>query len=72
MPKVERREALTRPWHLLLAIDVLKAKHIIVSGHHGCSGVHAPLTGSYVGLADNWQRRVRDLGDKHENSLGDV
>lgn len=53
MPKIEHREALTRSWHLLFAIAVLKAKHIIVCDHYDCSGVHDPLTGSYVGLTDN-------------------
>ncbi len=57
---------------LQFAIDVLKVKHIIVCGHYGCSGVHAALTNSRVGLADNWLRHVRDVHDKHEKYLGNV
>ncbi|MEC5217010.1 carbonic anhydrase [Actimicrobium sp. GrIS 1.19] len=43
------------------AIDVLQVKHIMVSGHYGCSGVHAALTRRRVGLADNWLRHVQDV-----------
>jgi carbonic anhydrase len=57
---------------LQFAIDVLKVKHIIVCGHYGCGGVHAALTNTRVGLADNWLRHVRDVHDKHEKYLGNV
>ena len=36
---------------LQFAIDVLKIRHVIVCGHHGCSGVHAALTRRRIGLA---------------------
>ena len=57
---------------LQFAIDVLKIRHIIVCGHHGCSGVHAALTGRRIGLADNWLRHVQDVHQKHERYLGEV
>ncbi|MFC5509720.1 carbonate dehydratase [Massilia jejuensis] len=57
---------------LQFAIDVLKVKHVIVCGHYGCSGVHAALTGTRVGLADNWLGHVRDVRDKHGKYLGNV
>jgi len=57
---------------LQFAIDVLKVKHIIICGHYGCSGVHAALTNTRVGLADNWLGHVRDVRDKHGKYLGNV
>ena len=57
---------------LQFAIDVLKVKHIIICGHYGCSGVHAAMVNSRVGLADNWLRHVQDVNQKHEKYLGEV
>jgi carbonic anhydrase len=48
---------------------VLKVKHIMVVGHLGCGGVHAALTGSRVGLADNWILHVRDALNRHARLL---
>ena len=57
---------------LQFAVDVLKVRHVIVCGHHGCSGVHAALNRRRVGLADNWLRHVQDVHQKHERYLGEV
>ena len=57
---------------LQFAVDVLKVKHIIIVGHYGCKGVHAAMTGTRIGLVDNWLRHVQDVGQKHERYLGDV
>ncbi len=54
------------------AVDHLEVKHIIVVGHYGCSGVHAALSRSKVGLADNWLRHVQDVYDKHGTYLGEL
>lgn len=54
---------------LQFAVDVLKVRHVIVCGHYGCSGVHAVLHGSRLGLVDNWLQNVEDVRQKHETSL---
>jgi carbonic anhydrase len=51
------------------AVDLLKVEHILVVGHYGCSGVHASMTGTRVGLADNWLRHVGDVANKHASLL---
>ena len=57
---------------LQFAIDILKVKHVIVVGHFGCKGVHAAMTGTRVGLVDNWLRHVHDVHQKHERYMGTV
>jgi carbonic anhydrase len=54
------------------AVDLLKVEHILVVGHYGCSGVHASMTGTRVGLADNWLRHVGDVANKHAALLQGV
>lgn len=54
------------------AVDLLKVEHILVVGHYGCSGVHASLTGTRVGIADNWLRHVGDVAQKHADLLAKV
>ncbi len=56
------------------AIDRLKVQHVMVVGHYGCSGVHAAMMGTRVGVADNWLRHVQDVRNKHRvflDGLGD-
>lgn len=47
------------------AVAVLKVKHIIVCGHHGCSGVRAAMDNLKVGIATNWLRNIQDVQKKH-------
>jgi carbonic anhydrase len=54
------------------AVDLLKVEHILIVGHYGCSGVHASMTGTRVGLADNWLRHVGDVAYKHAALLADT
>ena len=51
------------------AVEVLKIKHIIVTGHYGCLGVHAALEEKRVGLADHWIAHVRAVFSRHEDLL---
>ena len=50
---------------LQYAVDVLRVRHVIVCGHHGCGGVAAALEGARHGLVDNWLRHVADVAQKH-------
>ncbi len=51
------------------AVDVLRVRHIIVTGHYDCGGVKAAVERRKYGLADNWLRHVQDVQQKHEEHL---
>ncbi|NLJ11870.1 carbonate dehydratase [Denitrificimonas caeni] len=51
------------------AVDVLKVKHILVTGHYGCGGVRAAMQDKQVGLTDAWLRGIRDLHYEHYEEL---
>jgi carbonic anhydrase len=50
------------------AIEVLKVKHLIVTGHYGCGGVLAAMENERHGMIDNWLRHIQDTA----NLYGDV
>jgi len=54
------------------AVDVLRVKHIMVVGHHGCSGVRAALRCDRVGLSDNWLRHIQDVASRHQTCLHSI
>src|SRR5438270_6739202 len=56
---------------LQFAVEILKVRHVIVTGHYGCSGVRAALRRDRLGLSDNWLRHVQDVRQKHEKTLQD-
>jgi carbonic anhydrase len=51
------------------AVEILKVRHVIVTGHYGCSGVGAVFRGDRIGLSDNWLRHVLDVRRKHQKAL---
>ena len=54
---------------LQYAVDALRVRHVIVCGHYGCGGVRAALSGTKLGLIDNWLRHVQDVHRKHAREL---
>jgi carbonic anhydrase len=51
------------------AVEVLRVRHVIVTGHYGCGGVGAVLRDEKLGLVDNWLRHVQDVRLKHQAQL---
>src|ERR671921_640540 len=45
---------------LQFAIEVLKVKHVIVTGHYGCGGVAAAVDDHRHGLIDHWLHPIRE------------
>jgi len=54
---------------LQFAVDVLRVRHVIVTGHYGCGGIRAALENARLGLVDNWLRHVQDVRERHEPLL---
>jgi carbonic anhydrase len=51
------------------AVDHLKVRHIIVTGHYGCAGVSAALNERRIGIADHWIAHVRSVLMRHEGII---
>lgn len=54
------------------AVNVLKVKHVIVSGHYGCGGVLAAMSNKQFGLIDNWLRHIKDVYRLHMDELDSI
>lgn len=57
---------------LAYAVQVLKVKHIIVTGHYGCGGVAAAMENESVGLIDHWLRNIRDVYYHQQAEFTDI
>ncbi|MGB0836038.1 MAG: carbonate dehydratase [Psychrobium sp.] len=51
------------------AVEVLKVKHIIVTGHYNCGGINSAMNNAKFGLVDNWLRHIKDVQHKHSEHL---
>ena len=51
------------------AVNVLKVRHVIVTGHYGCGGVIAAMSNKEFGLIDNWLRPIKDVYRIHAEQL---
>ncbi|GAA4095926.1 carbonate dehydratase [Mucilaginibacter panaciglaebae] len=51
------------------AVNVLKVRHVVVTGHYGCGGVLAAMTNKEFGLIDNWLRHIKDVYRLHADEL---
>jgi carbonic anhydrase len=54
------------------AVNVLKVKHVIVTGHYGCGGVIAAMSNKQFGLIDNWLRHIKDVYRVHADELNGI
>jgi carbonic anhydrase len=54
------------------SVEVLAVKHIIICGHYGCGGVIAAMQHKEFGLIDNWLRHLKDIYQRHEDTLENI
>jgi carbonic anhydrase len=54
------------------AVNVLKVKNVIVTGHYGCGGVLAAMSNKGFGLIDNWLRHIKDVYRLHADELNSI
>lgn len=51
------------------AVDVLKVKHIIITGHYDCGGIRAAMQKQSFDLIDGWLRNIKDIYVKYSDSF---
>lgn len=54
------------------AVEFLKVKHVMVTGHYGCGGVKAALENRKLGLIDYWLRNIRDVYYNNEAQMNEL
>lgn len=53
------------------AVDVLKVKHIIVTGHYDCGGIKAAMQKQSYDLIDGWLRNIKDIYVKYSDRFSE-
>lgn len=51
------------------AVETLRVRHIIVTGHYGCGGVQASLRRHELGLIDNWLYSLSTLRTQYRAQI---
>jgi carbonic anhydrase len=54
------------------AVNVLKVKHVLVCGHHGCGGVKAAMRNDSIGIIDNWILHIKNVYRLHSDYLDSI
>ena len=54
---------------LTYAVEHLKVKHILVTGHYDCGGVRAATKHQQLGVLDAWLSNIRDVYRLHRDEL---
>lgn len=54
------------------AVEFLKVKHVMITGHYGCGGVKAALENQKLGLIDYWLRNIRDVYYNNEEIMNQL
>jgi carbonic anhydrase len=54
---------------LQFAVEVLRVKHVIVTGHYGCGGVAAAVDDHRHGLIDHWLHPIREVAEERRDEL---
>jgi carbonic anhydrase len=54
------------------AVEFLKVKHVMVTGHYGCGGVKAAMENNKLGLIDYWLRNIRDIYHANQTELDTI
>ncbi|KAA5604902.1 carbonate dehydratase [Roseospira marina] len=57
---------------LQYAVEILKVRHVAVTGHYGCGGVRAAMSGRAFGLIDNWLRPIKTIMAQNADALSDL
>lgn len=54
------------------AVEFLKVKHVMITGHYGCGGVKAAMENNKLGLIDYWLRNIRDVYYNNEAQMNEI
>jgi len=57
---------------IFFAVQVLKVKHILVTGHYGCGGVQAAMGNTSAGIVDHWISNIRDIYSQKRKEVDSI